>query len=277
MPLAYLGYDEEAVAALEIKEGILLSSLNARLGAGLGLATVCALTFAGAAHAGPRSHIEPYIVEQFLAVEDGDTDTVTVACNAGDTLVGANHKVDNTDGGVFTDATGSWSVSTSSADFTGSYDDTNYAKAEEMDSDRAQFKAYVTCLPATDSAGQAASYNPFASGDKFTLASFTVGSKTYRRTLAQVLAETDTASTTVKAGKTADLFVRCPKDKTKFGYFAMLGGAAPTGTGITVVGAEPRGDGFAFRIYNGSGSDQTGGVSSTLSCLRKQSNKAKRV
>lgn len=256
----------------------MLSSSYARLWTGLGLTTACALTFAGAAHAGPRSHIEPYVVEQFLAIEDGDTASVTVACNTGDTLVGVNHKVDNTDGGVFTDATGSWSgATTSSIVFTGAYDDTNYAKAEEMENDRAQFKAYVTCLPATDSAGQAASYDPFATGDKFTLAQFGTAPKIYKRTLAQILAETDSATTTVKAGKTADLFVRCPKDKTKFGYFAMVGGASPIGTGITVVGAEPRGDGYAFRIYNGSGSDQTGGVSSTLTCLRKQSNKAKRV
>lgn len=252
-------------------------SFSARVRTGItGLVALGVLSFTAAAEAGPRAHLGAYNVEQFLAIEDGDSGSVTVACQTGDTLVGRSYKIDNVDSGIFTDVTSpAWSGATaSSVTFTATYDDSG-PNAEEMDGSRAQLKVYATCLGAKDSAGQVLTYTAGVT-PAFSLAKFQSGSKWYQRTIPVAANDVDTAVTPVTKGKTADVFVACPKSG-KHGYFALIGDFTVS-HGLSVIGAEPRGNGFSYRVYNGTGSDVSSAtVSSTVTCINKTTNKSKRT
>lgn len=322
---------------------------RARIGLALALASISVLATSATAAAGQRSWIGAYQVQQFVAVDQGFSEQVTIACGTDDTLVRATHRIDAVDaGGSYKDVSGSatygggngvWltkagyanrHTATYTVTFADDLAEDPYPSDDEFaggDGDvRAQVHVFATCVPDKTNRGEVFEFqrNTFAlafSGvkyskpfngvahprysvledagneDAYRIQSYQEGSpvKTYgRRFIGKTVTHTSAAYDTgngeggagyawkLNHGAVREIVVRCEGS-----YQAMSATYNNVwgldGNGFDLIGSEPRGNGWAFRVksnFPGTGTT-TANLATDLApevlCLGKQTLKKRQL
>lgn len=289
-------------------------SLNrARVVLVLALASISVLSYSAVASAASsRSWISAYYTEAHTTVEEADSKTLRISCASGDAIVSATHKVDAIDFNLAPTLISSTVTYRPAGDHTADVALTFAEPGDDIDGDSpalAHVKVFATCLPAKTSNDEVLFYNSagftsrgFTTGysstftgappknsdlNQFLIKSVTVSGVEYGRKFynKSATATANVVDLNTAGGETASNWAIAPGQTREFtvtcggGYQAMYAEFAGMNADVKLVGSEPRGKRWVFRVYNSAGATTYTGLSANTKvlCYRKYTNKKRKV